>query len=240
MVSHQMLRKLAVRMNKPQLPLQLNISKAAGFDDFIGHDEVVNSLKNPSELPLFCYLWGAACAGKSHLLSAYMQHRQQSGESGALFSARVLVETEISDMMQPHWSFLMFDDVHMIAGNAHAERHFFNVFNTCRSQKIPLVVASQIAPRDSDWTLPDLRSRLQSGLTLTVSVLKGQKAMDLFKRQFKNQGIPTDEAVYKYIAGHHATDYASLDCLLQKLSALSLRDKRKITVPFVKRVMAEK
>jgi len=227
-------------MIKPQLPLQLPMTESAGFSDFIGHDEEVASLKNYLELPGFCYMWGKTCSGKSHLLSAYSQYRQHKGETGALFSAAVLMETDISEVMQSHWSFVVFDDIHWVAGNETGERHAFNIFNACRAKQIPMLVASQLSPRNPSWQLPDLCSRLKSGLTIELSVLKGQQAMKLFKRQFKDHGIPADESVIKYINSHHATDYASLDILLRKLSALSLRDKRKITVPFVKHVLAEK
>ena len=227
-------------MTDPQLPLQLKNCESAGFEGFIGHDEIVVSLKNYNELPPFTYLWGAVSSGKSHLLSAYSQYRQQSGEQGALFSARVLLEADFSDVMQPQWSYLVLDDIHLLAGHGLGERHLFNVFNICRGEHIPILTASEISPRNDDWQLPDLRSRLQSGLTLELSVLKGNQAMTLFKRQFRDHGIPANESVLNYIAGHYATDYASLDDLLQKLSVLSLRDKRKITVPFVKRVIAEK
>lgn len=227
-------------MIKPQLPLQLKTSESAGFSEFIGHKNVVNNLRNYADLPAFCYLWGAACSGKSHLLSAYNQNRLHNGDSGVLFSAAVLKETDLSELLQPQGSFVAFDDLQLLAGHAVGERHLFNVFNLCRAQHISLMVASRIAPRHSDWQLPDLRSRLQSGLTLELSVLKGEQAMTLLKRQFEIQGIPSDESVFHYIASHHATDFASLNELLQKLSALSLRDKRKITVPYVKHVIAEK
>lgn len=227
-------------MSKPQLPLQLKFTESAGFSDFMGHQDVVSSLQNYRDLPSFCYLWGTASAGKSHLLSAYSRHRQQQDEAGAVFSAEVMLDTDISELMQPQWSFMVIDDIHIVAGDPLGERHLFNLFNNCRAAQVPLLVAAQISPRHPDWQLPDLRSRLQSGLTLELTVLKGQQALHLFKRQFKDHGIPADDNVLKYIAGHHATDYASLNDLLQKLSALSLRDKRKITVPYVKHVMAEK
>ncbi|KAA3649096.1 MAG: hypothetical protein DWP95_02270 [Proteobacteria bacterium] len=227
-------------MTKPQIPLQLQVPDSVTFADFMAHDEVVASLQNFSELAGFCYLWGPSKSGKSHLLSAYSHHRQHQGEAGVLFSAKVLLDTDISDVLQPQWSFILLDDVQLTAGHNLGERHLFNAFNSCRANRIPLLVASQISPRNTQWQLPDLRSRLQSGLTLELAVLKGNQAMMLLKRQFKHYGIPTDEAVIRYIAGHHATDYTSLDTLLKKLSALSLRDKRKLTVPFVKHVIAEK
>lgn len=227
-------------MTEPQLPLQLQISESAGFDDFIGHDDVVASLRSVSELPGFCYLWGALCSGKSHLLSAYSQQRQKQGDQGAAFSASVMLDTDISELIQPHWCYLVLDDIHLLADKALGERHLFNLFNFCRAQQLSLLVASQVSPRDPSWLLPDLRSRLQSGLTLELSVLSGDQAILLLTRQFKQHGIPANDAVLKFIAGHHATDYASLDALLRKLSALSLRDKRKITVPFVKRAIEEK
>ncbi len=229
-----------LRMIKPQLPLQLQATESADFADFIGQQDVVNYLKNYADLPPFCYLWGAPCCGKSHLLSAYSLQRQQCGDQGVLFSAGLLKETDLTDMIQPQWSYVSFDDLHLIAGNQMGERHLFNLFNICRAERIPLLVAAQISPRHADWQLPDLRSRLQSGLTLELSVLKGEQAMQLLQRQFKKQGIPIDESVFRYIAAHYATDYASLHELLQKLSARSLRDKRKITVPYVKHVIAEK
>jgi ATPase involved in DNA replication initiation len=168
-------------MTKPQLPLQLQIAESSGFDDFIGHDEVVVNLKNYSDLPSFCYLWGAPSSGKSHLLSAYSQYRQQNDEIGALFSATVLLETDMSEMMQPKWCFVVFDDIHLIAGDDLGERHLFNVFNACRAGQVPMLVAAQISPRNPNWQLPDLRSRLHSGLTLELSVLKRSSGHDFIQ-----------------------------------------------------------
>lgn len=226
-------------MSKNQLPLQMEVAGVTDYAGFIGHDDIVSTLKNNQEMPSLCYLWGVGHSGKTHLMSAYSQDRQQQDNSGAVFSADVLLEVDISEFLQANWDFMALDGIEVLAGDAQGERHLFNLFNACKADSVQLLMTSQISPRSHQWQLPDLISRLKSGLTIELSVLTGRRALLLLRRQFQERGIPVDEAVVNYIETHCPSDYGSLHKLLLRLDNHSLRDKRKITVPFVKHVMAE-
>lgn len=226
-------------MSKAQMPLQMEVIEAMDFADFIGHEDIVSTLKDRSNLASFCYLWGAQYSGKTHLLSAFSQQQQQQGDLGSVFSAAVLMDMDLSEFIQHQWSYLALDGIEQLAGHNDGERHLFNVFNACKAANVTLLVTADISPRSRQWQLPDLISRLQSGLTLELSPLSGQFALTLFRRQFRNRGIPIEETVLKYIESRYPTDYVSLHKLLIQLDNHSLRDKRKITVPFVKHVLAE-
>src|SRR5690606_28106635 len=220
-------------------PLQLEVVGESNYAGFMGYDDIVSTLRNSQEMPAFCYLWGGAHSGKTHLMSAYSQSRQQQGDVGAVFSADVLLEVDISEFLQTNWDFLALDGIEVLAANGQGERHLFNLFNACKAASVQFFITSQISPRSQRWQLPDLISRLKSGLTLELSPLTGRRALLLLRRQFQDRGIPVDEAVVNYIESHCPSDYGSLHKLLDRLDNHSLRDKRKITVPFVKHVMAE-
>ncbi len=226
-------------MSKDQLPLQLEVPGVTDYAGFIGHDDIINTLKNNQEMPSFCYLWGIAHSGKTHLMSAYNQDRQHQGDIGAVFSADVLMELDISEFLQENWDYMALDGIEVVAGNNQGERHLFNLFNACKASSVQLLVTAEISPRSHQWQLPDLISRLKSGLTLELSALTGRRALMLLRRQFTDRGIPVDEAVVNYIESHCPSDYGSLHKLLVRLDNHSLRDKRKITIPFVKHVLAE-
>lgn len=224
-------------MTQPQVPLQLNTKGTCQFEDFIGSKEVVDSLLHYQHLPLLTYLWGSAFAGKSFLLSALCNHLQKNNQKVALVAAMNILDHGLIEYLLTDYDFLLVEDISQLSGNLAYETALFNLYNACQSQKVKLVVTAECSQRDALWQLPDLRSRLSSGLVLSLEVLKGDDALLCIKQLFSQSGMPLEDAVINYLKTTQNTSLSNLYPLFKQLTIDTLKLKRKVTIPMIKQAL---
>ena len=100
-----------------------------------------------------------------------------------------------------------------------------------------LLVSSSLAHAQLRIELPDLKSRLQSLSSYRLSELDEAERMAALQFKAKIRGIMVSDAVAEYIYTRCQRDAKSLFDLLNVLDQLSLVEQRKLTIPFVKKVM---
>ena len=226
-------------MKQLQATLPFSSMAQPTLADFIGHDTVVEALNQPNQLPAFTHIWGGKHTGKTHLLLSLAALLEQHNIPHLLLDGNQIGSLDWAAVLPDSMAFLLLDDVGEMAGQEDHEIALFNGFNHCRSAHIKLVLSSHIQARDPQWQLPDLRSRLQSGLGFTLEPLQGEQALLCMQQQFRLNGIKLDPAVMQYVQAHHRSSYPHLYQLFTRLAAASLALKRKVTVPLVKQVMQE-
>ncbi len=227
-------------MSQQQATLPFGQQKAQNFEQYRGNDAVVEALQQIQSLPQFIYVWGGVYSGKTHLINAFEHHLSQSGFCCFTVDANYLPQVDLIQMLPEGLEYLLLEDVHKLAGDAKAEVALFNLFNFCKARRITLAVFASIHSKSNIWKLPDLVSRLNSGLTLKLNILQGQEALSCIVRQFEVNGIPLDSAVIQYLQTHHSSNYNELYGLFLQVSAESLKLKRKVTVPLLKQIMHQK
>jgi len=226
-------------MSQQQATLPFNQLSAQNFNQYVGNDAVVETLKQPQSLPQFVYIWGATYSGKTHLLNALEDVLIETKLVCLAVDAMYLTQVELVQVLPKGLVYLLLDDIQNLAGEHAAEVALFNLFNHCKANGITLLVSSTIHSKSTVWQLPDLISRLNSGLTLKVKSLQGQMALSCIARQFEINGIPLDPAVIQYLQTHHSSDYTELYRLFLKVSSESLKLKRKVTVPLLKQIIQQ-
>lgn len=225
-------------MTQPQVPLNLAHELPQTFASFIGNRSMVETLSDHQRLPQFTYLWGVSYSGKSHLLRALAEQLSEASTPHILLNASALTDTDVLDQLPGGLSYLLLDDVQALQSVSDGEVTLFNLYNACRAVNCRLVVTASCSARAEYWQLPDLRSRLTSGLTLYIEPLSGGEALGCFKQQFITYGIPLDQAVIEYVAKHQNTSFDHLFELFRQLASQSLVMKRRVTVPLVKETLA--
>ncbi len=224
-------------MSQRQAILPFNHRAPDELNQFIGNDAVLSVLKTPVELPQFVYLWGVQYTGKTHLLQAVENLFLAAKKTVFSLPAVQLLSTDLVAVLPAEMDCLMLDDVHTLAASTEGELALFNLFNHCKSRHIKLLVTANMHPKDNAWQLPDLVSRLTSGLTLMLEPLKGQAAFDCLEKQFEYYGLPLDEPVMHYIKTHCSSAYSELYKLFLLVAGESLQLKRKVTVPLIKHAL---
>jgi DnaA family protein len=86
--------------------------------------------------------------------------------------------------------------------------------------------------------LPDLKSRLTSGATYQVHRLSDEQKINALQLRASKRGLQLTKTVGQFLLTRCSRDMPLLFSTLQKLDKASLAEKRRLTIPFVKKVLA--
>lgn len=185
-------------------------------------------------------LWGESGTGKSHLLQAMcMRMAVQGGRSAYLpLGEHAALEPEMLlglDVLQ----LVCVDDMDAIAGIGAWEQAVFNLFNGLVEAGHTLIFSASVSPRGLPLTLPDLKSRLQSGLIFHLRPLPETDRLQALRQRARLRGLELSDEVTAYLSKRLARDTHSLFRFLDRLDQASLAAKRRLTVPFVRELLDE-
>lgn len=227
-----------------QLSLPLSLHPGRGFDDFWVHEknaELVYQLtQEPVQpRPFSLFFWGRALSGKTHLLEALCGQSYEYGlRAGYVdFNEIDSLSTDVLDGLEM-LDLVCLDNLHAL--NHQCYRHFqlavFRLFNDMRTLEKSIVIACANSAQDLPEVLPDLTSRLQWGLCYQLH------GFQLDNRSFlqwvaQRRGMLLPDASADYILRYHARDPKALLVLLDQLDRISLLEQRKLTIPFVRKIM---
>ncbi|MGV8836213.1 HdaA/DnaA family protein, partial [Cellvibrio sp.] len=125
-----------------------------------------------------------------------------------------------------------------IAGRADWELAIFHLYNRLRDAGKCLLVAAEHSPRELALSLEDLRSRLQWGLTYQLHSLTDDDKQQALQMRARARGLELGDEVAQYIIQRLPRDTNELFWQLARLDHASLAEQRKLTIPFVKKVLA--
>lgn len=226
-----------------QLPLDLKLPVHATFDNFIARNlQVVITLKTQFSLDTrsFFYLWGSESVGKTHLLHACCHEANRLKKTSAYFSMKdiSLLHPAVLEGFE-QMNCVCIDDLDTIHGKENWQEAIFHFFNKIMDNNGMLVVASTIAPKALNLELPDLGSRLNSGITYHLPVLSDEEKEYLLQKRANARSIDLPHDVVKFMLTHQNRSTKELMNLLDKLEHASLQAKRKITIPFIKEMLSD-
>jgi len=192
----------------------------------------------PSQLPV--YLFGASGSGKSHLLYAACVQAQELGLTSQLlalddfrqYSPRLFDGLEQLDLV-------CLDNIQAIAGDSHWQVALFDLYNRMVEQGKKLIIVADEAPTQLGISLPDLVSRLQACTSFQLRLLSDDDKQKLLQQKARLRGIELPDEVARYLFNHQQRDLRALVEILDKLDKASMVHQRKLTIPFVKDVLAE-
>ncbi len=183
----------------------------------------------------YIYLWGADGSGKSHLMTAAAKAADENGHAAAyipLSRAAELSPKMLANIEQ--MGLVCLDDIHAIAGNHSWEEALFHLFNRSREQAANLIVAANCGPSSLQIDLPDLVSRLASGVSYRLTPLDDATKLELLMDRAKKRGMELTPESANYILKNYSRDTAALLALLEQLDRASLAAQRKLTIPFIR------
>ncbi len=225
-----------------QLTLGVTLRDEVSFDGFIadGNGEIVETLRRIGTAggEQFVFIWGASGSGKTHLLQAVCHHlAAQNSTSTYLplaqveeFSSSMLTDLESLDAV-------CVDDIQRIAGNSEWESGFFHLYNRLRERGNAMVVTAIAPPNGLKLVLRDLTSRLNWGLVMQLTPLSDEAKLSALCLRARQRGLELKEDVGRYLLRYHRRDLPALFALLDRLDRASLTAQRRLTIPFVKKVI---
>jgi len=227
-----------------QLALSVQLPDDETFASFTSEENkaVVNQLKSfitqAEKLPSSFYIFGLSGVGKSHLLHACSSFAAQQGKTSVCLSCAELknLPVEVLDGLE-QIDLICLDDINLIAGDENWQQAIFDLYNRVLEQNKCLLVSGDESAQQLGITLPDLVSRLTWGLTEQVKPLDDDEKSAALKHRAMQRGlILTDDAV-RFLLNRASRDMSSLLETLDTLDKASIREQRKITIPFIKDVL---
>jgi DnaA-homolog protein len=217
-----------------QIPLAIGPETEPTFDSFVpGANgpamEHLRSLLLPSA-PV--YLWGPPGSGKTHLLQALTHRAHQAGARAGWYTPGEPTPWPLL----PEWSLVVLDDCDRL--DALAQQAAFTLFVEAASHGVQVVAAGRLPPVD----LPlrdDLRTRLGWGHVFALQCLSESETRAALRREADRRGIFLSDEVMSYLMTRFSRDLKHLMQLLDRLDDFALATSRQVTVPLLKRMLAE-
>ena len=225
-----------------QLPLALRWPAQQRFDAFVaGENAVAVALLQDAAVAAqapWVFVAGTAGSGKTHLLLAACAAASSAGRSAQYLSLRRARDARADALRSlGGCDLLALDDVDAIAGDAPAEHALFDLYNRCKVEKYTMVFAAAAAPAQCAIALPDLVSRLGACTQALLKPLSEEQRREALRRHARARGLVLDEAVIGWMFARMQRDLASLTALLDRLDRESLAAQRRITVPFLRKLL---
>jgi len=184
------------------------------------------------------YLFGLTGVGKSHLLHACSAYAAQLHKTSVCLSCAelLLLSVEVLDGLE-QIDVICLDDIQLIAGNTVWQQALFDLYNRVLEQNNCILISGDQSATQLGLNLPDLVSRLSWGLTEQVKPLDdGEKVTALQYRASKRGLILSSEAA-NFLLNRLSREMGNLIASLDILDKASIREQRKITIPFIKDIL---
>ena len=225
-----------------QLALDVRLADHAVFDGFTAGPNavVVDSLRRAAQgegvNPV--WIWGPADSGKSHLLQACVAQAHGRGVATAYLPMAALgsLSPDILDGMSV-LDLVAIDDVPLIAGVAAWEQVLFRLYEGLVPRGGRLVVAAEGPPGNVGFRLPDLASRMAAGAVYRLQRLSDDECLEALQRRARWRGFELPEETGRYLLGRVERGAGSLFSLLDRLDRAALLEQKRLTVPFVRKVL---
>lgn len=218
-----------------QLPLALALEDYASFATFVAGASVaavehVRSLATSGGDTV--WLWGAAGAGKSHLLQAACR-AASAAQRRAMYVALPAASPGILADLE-HVELLALDDVHAIAGRAEWEQPLFVLLNAFSSRRGALLLAANAPAGQCGFRLADLASRAAGAVTYRLAPLGDPERAAALRLHAAARGLELDAPAAEYLLKRVARDMTALTSWLARLDREALRAQRRLTIPFIR------
>lgn len=229
-----------------QLSLGIQLDDDATFENFFIAPDRANAqvievltrqLSAAGEQTVF--LWGGVGVGISHLLQAACHHAEVQGGSAQYLPLAELQAAEPAALLEGLESLdlVCLDDLQEVLGRADWERALFHFFNLMRDSGRRVLMGARNSPRQLPVALADLQSRLNWGLVYQVQPLDDDSKCAALQARASDLGLELSPEVARFILSRSARDSQKLFAALRLLDRVSLEEQRRLTIPFVKRVL---
>lgn len=229
-----------------QIPLPLNPLEIYHFSNFYFGDkpeltEVLTAFSQHKNSD-FIYVCAPTGEGKSHLAMACVQAGNLAGNRTGYLPLNDLVAQQASPgilAQLEQLDMLCVDDMDAIAGLPAWEEALFHTFNRLQQAGCALFVTAKTPPHALALRLADLASRLATGTVYQLPALDDLAKQQTLVLQATSRDLDLSMAVADYMLRHYGRDMPSLMRQLKQLDTASFSAKRKLTISFVKQVLAD-
>jgi DnaA family protein len=233
-------------MNPQQLSLGVSLNDDATFENFYAPPDTPNAQillalqkQIESSNEPFIFLWGAPGCGLTHLLQGACHYADTLGKTFQYFPLREMAGYAPDELFNglEALDLIVLDALDEVINRPEWELALFNLYNRLRDAGKLLLVAAVCGPQELAVNLPDLKSRLQWGAVFHVHTLDDEQKQAALQFRARARGLELNDEVAAYIIQRLPRDMNELFWQLNRLDHASLAEQRKLTIPFVKKIL---
>jgi len=234
--------------NTSQLALSVQLPDDETFDSYLSESNsavvsrlslfIEKAVQSQSNQPRCLYLFGLTGVGKSHLLHASSAYASKLGKTSVCLSCAELLElsVEVLDGLE-QIDVICLDDIELLSGNKLWQQAIFDLYNRVLEQNNSLLISGDQSVGQLGLTLPDLISRLSWGLTEQLKPLSDIEKVIAIQFRASKRGLMLSDDAANFLLNRLSREMANLIASLDILDKASIREQRKITIPFIKEVL---
>lgn len=179
-------------------------------------------------------LFGAVGSGRSHLLQAAC-----AGRAALYAPLRELRDHDPAILFEgvEAMELVCLDDIDTVLLDSHWCEQLFHLFNRLASARGRLLVSADRAAAALPCALPDLHSRLGWGGSFRLLPLDDTGRAAALRLLAEERGFALGDDVLAWLLAHFSRDLGRLIELLDRLDRHSLAEQKRITIPFVRRLV---
>ena len=226
-----------------QLSLNIKLDDQATFSNFFaprGSNQHLASMLLQDEKQQIAVIVGNSGVGLSHLLQAACQPSPFAPVNNAIYLPLTDLQQyppeQVLEGLQAS-KLVCLDDLHRVSAKADWQAPLFNFFNECKQSGTRMIFASHKLPEDMGIKLPDLASRLTSGLIHRLIDFDDEDLRRLLQFRCNHRGMYMSDEVARFLLTRLPRDTKTLMGALEAIDNASLREQRRLTTPFVKAVL---
>lgn len=221
-----------------QMLLPIGLRDSNTFENFLpGENAAVRHALLNGDEP-FTYLWGERGTGKTHLLQAAC-HYEDAGGGRAIWLPLGELLTHDPALLEgmEQMSLVCLDELQHLQDSMAWQQAVFHLYNRMRDAGHRMVAAGDSAPSNLGLTLADLRSRLSWGPVFQLQPLSDSDKIRAICLRAEQRGMGMPQEVAAYLLNHGPRDMHRLFALLEQIDKHSLLEQRRLTIPFVRRLV---
>ena len=226
----------------PQIPFEFGNFQKIDFASFIeGENQdlldflitVTKKKKNDC-----LYIWGSQGTGKTHLLQAACKQADDMNSQVTYIPLKQHEEfdSEIFNGLGK-LDLICVDDLEFISGNLEWQQRLTLLYNEIRDNNNSIIISSTSSPKNIKIELDDLKSRLVWGQVHKIKPPNDELKIEILKRKASERSFELSESVAEFLIHRTDRDLNSLIKILDVIDHSSLAAKRKVTIPFVKKLI---
>ncbi len=188
----------------------------------------------------YIYFWSRSGGGRSHLLHAACAELSQRGDAVGYvpLDKRAWFVPEVLEGME-ELALVCIDNIQCIAGDRYWEMSVFNLYNRIvETGRTRLLITGDSTPRQLNLQLPDLASRLDWGQIYKLQPLSDAGKLQALQLRARLRGFELPEDLGRFLLKRLDREMRTLFTVLNRLDEASITAQRKLTIPFVKEILA--
>jgi DnaA regulatory inactivator Hda len=225
-------------MPSPQLVLDFEHRPALGAEDFLVTPCNQEAVAWIDEWPHWAssafVIHGPSGSGKSHLAQVFLART-----SGVRISPLQLLEKETPALLGGAGACLLDDmDAAFTPGNKDAlEEAMLHLYNTLKEHGSTMMITAKSPPSRWGVSLADLSSRLKTATLAEISPPDDALLAAVLVKQFSDRQLRIDREVVAFVQTRIERSFRALGQLVAAADKLALAEKRRITIPLMRRVL---